>query len=283
MFMLMDGKATANEIKQQIKEQTDRMARKPVLKIILVGDNPASAVYVKNKIKDCQEVGIEAQLVHFDSHVPQKNVEYAIEAANRDENVNGIIVQLPLPKHMNEHELLNLVSPKKDVDCLTDINIGRLFTGKAYVKPCTPQGIIQLLNHYGVYLSGKKAVVIGRSNIVGKPMAMLLMERNATVTVCHTKTPNIADYTKDADIIVVATGHRNTLTANMVKAGCVVVDVGMNRDENGKLCGDVDFNNLVKKVGYITPVPGGVGPMTRAVLLENVMKLSLGLDKSSYL
>lgn len=281
--MLMDGKMVARQIKDAIKERLDKMEKKPILKIILVGDNPASAVYVKNKMKDCQEVGIEAQLVHFDEHVPQKNVEYAIEAANRDENVTGIIVQLPLPKHMNEHELLNLVSPKKDVDCLTDVNVGRLFTGKAYIKPCTPHGIIQLLNRYGVYLGGKKAVVIGRSNIVGKPIAMLLMERNATVTVCHTRTPNISDYTKEADIIVVATGHRNTLTADMIKPGCVVIDVGMNRDESGKLCGDAEFDKISKKAAFVTPVPGGVGPMTRAVLLENVMKLSLGLDKSSYL
>lgn len=275
MGEILDGKKLSEEIKSNIKNElteiyakTDKRCK---LAVVMIGDDPASAIYVRNKIKGCEQCLIESVSVKLDANITEKEVEKAIlNLVNSD--VNGILIQLPIPKHLDEKKLLSLIPLEKDVDGFSEQNVGRLVLGEDCLLSCTPNGVIELLKKYKISMKGKNAVVIGRSNIVGKPMSLLLLRENCTVTVCHSKTEDISFYTKNADIIVVAIGKAKFLKGNMIKQGAVIVDVGMDRDENGKLCGDVDFDECSKKTSYITPVPGGVGPMTIAMLLKNTLK-----------
>lgn len=274
---IINGKEVATLIKKMIAQKIEQNYIKagkqvPTLACVLVGDNPASKVYVANKEKACAMVGINSVVKKLPADATQEQVAEVISSLNEDKNISGILLQLPLPKHLDENALINLISPTKDVDGLTDLNLGRLFAGKHIVAPCTATGIIDLLDHYNLEIAGKRAVVIGRSLLVGKSVANLLEQRNATVTVCHSKTENLAEITRQADILVVAIGKPNYVTADMVKDGAVVIDVGINRLATG-LVGDVDFANVKDKTSYITPVPGGVGPMTIAELLQNTLTL----------
>lgn len=276
MATIIDGKLVSETLREQIKVDVAELINKhgivPGLAVILVGDNPASQVYVRNKHKACLQVGITSYQIEMPYDTTEEELLKRIEELNEDENVHGILVQLPLPKHINEDRVINAISPDKDVDAFHPVNVGRIMTGKYEFLPCTPSGIMSLLDYYKIDVSGKKCVVVGRSNIVGKPMALLLLERNGTVTVTHSKTQNLKDITKEADILVVAIGRPNYITSDMVKPGAVVIDVGINRLENGKLAGDVDFAAVSDIVSYITPVPGGVGPMTITTLLKNTVK-----------
>ncbi len=268
---IMDGKALATTIKATLRNLIPASGIKPpTLSVIRVGSDPASAIYVRNKMKDCAECGIVCHDVHLPATISELELMGQISQASFASD--GVIIQLPLPGHLNERRILNCLDPHQDVDGFTKMNIGKLWSDDMDfdTAPCTPYGIIRLLQEYNIDISGKYAVIIGRSDIVGKPMAALLLQRNATVTICHSKTQNLADICRQADILVSAAGKQNLVTADMVKDGAVVIDVGMNRDENGKLCGDVDFDAVVEKASFITPVPGGVGPMTRAMLLQNV-------------
>ena len=274
---IINGKEVATLIKKMIAQKIEQNYIKagkqvPTLACVLVGDDPASKVYVANKEKACAMVGINSVVKKLPANATQEQVAEVISSLNADKNISGILLQLPLPKHLDENALINLISPSKDVDGLTDLNLGRLFAGKHIVAPCTATGIIDLLDHYNLEIAGKRAVVIGRSLLVGKSVANLLEQRNATVTVCHSKTQNLAEITRQADILVVAIGKPNYVTADMVKDGAVVIDVGINRLATG-LVGDVDFANVKDKTSYITPVPGGVGPMTIAELLQNTLTL----------
>ena len=283
--MILDGKATAKKIKERLKEKIldykPIIGRAPKLVVILVGNDPASETYVRNKEKACKLVGIETETIRINADpeptagVWNYGVGYelkgVIEKANRDKDVDGILLQLPLPKELDPIEYINLIDPRKDVDGFTALNKGKLYTKQATSIPCTPFGIIKLLDEYGIDVSGKHAVVIGRSDIVGQPVAKLLLDLNATVTICHSKTTNLADIARTADIIVAAVGKPNFVTADMVKDGVVVIDVGINRTDDG-LCGDVKYDEVEPKASYITPVPGGVGPMTIAMLLENTFR-----------
>ncbi len=269
---ILDGKLTAQKVKQSLLEKIKKNVadgnRAPKLAVILIGENPASQVYVRNKIKDCEEIGIVSLPYIMPENTSEESLISIVEELNQDETVDGILVQLPLPKHIDERKVIETIDPKKDVDAFHPSNVGKITLGLDGFAPCTPQGVMRLLEEYNIEISGKNCVVIGRSNIVGKPMALLLLAKNGTVCICHSKTKDLAYHTKTADIIVVAVGKPNVLTADMIKDGAVVVDVGMNRVD-GKLLGDVDFENCKEKASYITPVPGGVGPMTRAMLLEN--------------
>ncbi len=269
---LLDGKLTAAKVKSNIAAQieNDKKAglRAPGLAVILVGENPASQVYVRNKIKDCGETGIESKPFILPETTSENELIEIIKRLNDDKSVDGILVQLPLPKGIDERKVIETISPKKDVDAFHPSNVGRITLRLDGFAPCTPAGVMRLLEEYNIDIAGKNCVVVGRSNIVGKPMALLLLAKNGTVTVCHSKTPDLASFTKSADILVVAVGRAKMITADMIKDGAVVVDVGMNRVD-GKLCGDVDFDGCKEKASFITPVPGGVGPMTRAMLLEN--------------
>lgn len=269
-MVLIDGKTVAQKVRDEVKEnvQKDDFIYPPHLTIIRVGDDPASATYVKNKTKASQEVGIEVEDIYF-TECTQKSLESLIENLNYEETVDGILVQLPLPSYLDSDKILNLINPKKDVDGFTDTNMGKLFANKKCTVACTPAGIMRLLDEYNIEIEGKKVVIVGRSNIVGKPMAALMLNRNATVTICHSKTKNLKEECLQADILIVAIGRPKFITADMVKEGAVVIDVGINRDENNKLCGDVDFENVAPKCSFITPVPGGVGPMTVAMLMKN--------------
>lgn len=274
---IIDGKAVSAEIKKTItkKIQDEYIAKErvvPTLACVLVGEDPASKVYVSNKEKACKACGLGSILKLLPTESTQEQVAKVIKKLNADENVSGILLQLPLPKHLNEKELINLISPVKDVDCLTNLNLGKLFSSSQKISPCTATGIIDLLDYYNIELDGKNAVVIGRSLLVGKSVANLLEQRNATVTLCHSHTRNLSEKTREADILIVAVGKANFVTSDMVKDGAVVIDVGINRLEKG-LVGDVDFNNVKEKAEYITPVPGGVGPMTIAELLKNTLIL----------
>ena len=274
---IINGKEVATLIKKMIAQKIEQNYIKagkqvPTLACVLVGDDPASKVYVANKEKACAMVGINSVVKKLPANATQEQVAEVISSLNADKNISGILLQLPLPKHLDENALINLISPSKDVDGLTDLNLGRLFAGKHIVAPCTATGIIDLLDHYNLEIAGKRAVVIGRSLLVGKSVANLLEQRNATVTVCHSKTQNLAEITRQADILVVAIGKPNYVTADMVKDGAVVIDGGINRLATG-LVGDVDFANVKDKTSYITPVPGGVGPMTIAELLQNTLTL----------
>ena len=269
--MILDGKALSDQIKDNLTKKVKNYLIKPCLAVIQIGNDEASNVYIKAKEKACHQVVINFIHVKFEEDTTEQEVINKIVELNNDTYVNGILLQLPLPSQFNQDILLNLINKNKDVDGLTDINAGLLFKGNGNLVPCTPLGIINLLKEYNIEISGKNAVVIGRSNLVGKPLAMLLLQNGATVTLCHSKTVNLKEFTKQADILISAVGKKDLITKDMVKDGVVVVDVGMNRVE-GKLYGDVDFENIKDIASYITPVPGGVGPMTVAMLLSNVVK-----------
>lgn len=275
MAELIDGRLVSAKIREQIKSDVlqfrNERSRDVGLAVILVGDNPASQVYVRNKHKACLEVGIESYQIEYPSDVSEEDLLNKINELNSDDMINGILVQLPLPKHINEKNVLNSITPLKDVDAFHPENVGRIMIGHYNLLPCTPAGIIALLDYYNVDICGKNSVVIGRSNIVGKPMSLLLLERNGTVTICHSKTNNLAEIARTADILVVAVGRAGFVTRDMVKDGAVVIDVGTNRNEEGKLVGDVDFNSVKDVASLITPVPGGVGPMTITMLLRNTL------------
>lgn len=277
---LLDGKAFAKEIqltlKAAIAQLEPKMGRPPGLAVLMVGDNPASAVYVRNKEKACQRVGINSLGQHFPENTTQAELEHAIAQLNQDERVDGILVQLPLPKHLDAISLLHCIAPHKDADGLHPVNLGKLVRGEAGLRSCTPAGIIRLLEQYDIPLEGKKAVVIGRSILVGKPISLMLLEKNATVTMAHSRTQDLRAVCRDADIIVAAVGIPNMITEDMVKPGAVVIDVGINRVETSsgkyKLVGDVAFESVSAIASYITPVPGGIGPMTVAMLLSNTVQ-----------
>ena len=275
MATIIDGKALSHKLKEQMKQRIEQLKQQginPKLVVVLVGDNSASQVYVRNKHKSCGEVGIESEVITMPEQTTQQELLEVVERLNQDETVDGILVQLPLPKQIDEKTVLRSILPEKDVDGFHPVNVGLLSIGDECFAPATPSGIIAMFQEYGINIAGKNCVVIGRSNIVGKPMAALLLKNNATVTICHSKTEDLASYTRRADVVIVATGRRHTLTADMVKEGAVVVDVGMNRNEQGKLCGDVDYEEVKEKASFITPVPGGVGPMTITELLENTIQ-----------
>lgn len=274
MAIIIDGKELSKKLKEQMKDRVAQMRQQgivPKLVVVLVGNNSASEVYVRNKHKACGEVGIESEVIKMPEETTQQELLDVVKGLNEDRTVDGILVQLPLPGQINEKVVLRSILPEKDVDGFHPVNVGLLSIGDDCYAPATPSGIIAMFKEYGIEIAGKHCVIIGRSNIVGKPMAALLLRHNATVTVCHSKTKNLGELTRQADIVIVATGHRHTLTADMVKEGAVVIDVGMNRNELGKLCGDVDFDEVKEKASFITPVPGGVGPMTITELLENTI------------
>lgn len=274
MANLIDGKAVSMAVKMRVKDEVSALKEKGVdcaLAVIIVGDDPASRVYVNNKKKACELCGIRSVEYALDAETTREELLSIIEKLNADKSINGILCQLPLPKHFDENEITQAISPEKDVDCFNCVNIGKMWVGEYTFKPCTPAGVMELLAANNIDVSGKNCVIVGRSNIVGKPMAALLLEKNATVTVCHSRTKNLAEHLKQADVIVAAVGKAKFITADMVKDGAVVIDVGINRNENGKLCGDVDFENVKEVASYITPVPGGCGPMTIAMLMENTV------------
>jgi methylenetetrahydrofolate dehydrogenase (NADP+)/methenyltetrahydrofolate cyclohydrolase len=271
MATRIDGKALAAKVKARAAEEAKGLARKPGLAVILVGDDPASRVYVTGKEKDCAECGFLSFEHKLPAETAQVELLQLIEQLNGDEDVDGILVQLPLPEQLNEEQVLNAIAPEKDVDCFHPFNVGRLVIGDPVFLPCTPAGVMEMLKEYDIPVQGKQCVVLGRSNIVGKPMGTLLMQADGTVITCHSRTPNLAKYTREADILVSAVGRVGLVTADMVKEGAAVIDVAMNRNAEGKLCGDVDFAAVEPKAAYITPVPGGVGPMTRAMLMQNIL------------
>ena len=269
---LIDGKAISAEIKAEAAAEAAELKAKgiePCLAVVLVGDNSASKVYVSNKQKACEAVGIKSVSHVLPGETTEEELLALIDELNKDANVHGILVQMPVPKQIDDRKVIMAISPEKDVDCFHPVNVGYLHTGAKGFLPCTPAGIIELIKRSGHSIAGKNCVIIGRSNIVGKPVAMLLMQENGTVTICHSKTQDLAGICRGADIIVSATGKVDTVTADMVKEGAIIIDVGMNRNAEGKLCGDVDFKNVKEVAGAITPVPGGVGPMTIAMLMKN--------------
>lgn len=271
----IDGKAIGQEIRKELKEEVASLVEQgcqPGLAVILVGDNPASQTYVKNKEKSSIEAGMKSELIKLPETVSEKELLLEVEKLNGDDTIDGILVQLPLPKHIDENKVIRAISPEKDVDGFHPMNVGKMLIGQETFLPCTPYGIMELLERTGVDIAGKHAVIIGRSNIVGKPMGQLLLQKDATVTYCHSRTKDLKKFTKQADILIVAIGMAKFITGDYVKEGAVVIDVGMNRDENGKLCGDVDFESAEKVAGAITPVPGGVGPMTITMLLKNTVE-----------
>ncbi|PRD70533.1 bifunctional methylenetetrahydrofolate dehydrogenase/methenyltetrahydrofolate cyclohydrolase FolD [Malikia spinosa] len=272
---LIDGNALSRQLRTQVAERVSALKAQgltPGLAVILVGENPASQVYVRNKVKACEDTGMHSVLEKYEASMTESELLARVEALNNDPSIHGILVQLPLPAHMDAQKVIEAISPAKDVDGFHIASAGALMTGMAGFWPCTPYGCMKMLESIGYSLKGKHAVVIGRSNIVGKPMALMLLQQNATVTICHSATPDLKAMTLQADVIVAAVGKRNVLTADMVKPGAVVLDVGMNRDEAGKLCGDVDFDGVRQVASYITPVPGGVGPMTITMLMVNTLE-----------
>ena len=268
---LLDGKKIKNEILDELRNEVNNLQEKPALAVIQVGDNEASNVYIKQKEKMAQYVGYQFHHIKLEDSITEKELLCGIDKLNKDVNIHGILVQMPLPSHIDMYRIQNAVLPEKDVDGLSDINTGKLFHGKDALYSCTPYGIMELLKRYNISVVGKHAVVVGRSNLVGKPMSIMLVNEGATVTVCHSKTKDLAKYTQDADILIVAAGKPKLITADMVKDDAVVIDVGITRLESG-LCGDVDYENVLPKCSYITPVPGGVGPMTVAMLGKNILK-----------
>ncbi|NUM36168.1 MAG: bifunctional 5,10-methylenetetrahydrofolate dehydrogenase/5,10-methenyltetrahydrofolate cyclohydrolase [Candidatus Brocadiae bacterium] len=277
MAILMKGKSLALRIQEEIQEKAKRLEPKPKLGIIMVGNNPASKIYVNKKKDALESTGLLFQMLALEESIPQRDLENHIEAMNQDPLIHGILVQLPLPHHICTQDILQKVSPQKDVDGFHPVNVGRLSMGmKPYAISCTPYGIIKLLEEYKISIEGKHAVIVGRSNIVGKPMASLLLNQNATVTLCHSKTTSLQSFCSQADILVAAVGIPKLIQASFVKEGAVVIDVGINRTTEGKLVGDVDFSEVEKKASYITPVPGGVGNMTVAMLLSNIVNLASG-------
>ena len=275
MANIIDGKAISaivrEEIAQKVVEYNERTGLRPGLAVVIVGTDPASQVYVRNKKKACEQVGFNSWVYELPESTTQEELNALVDKLNADSLVHGILVQLPLPKHLDEEQVVLRIKPEKDVDAFHPYNVGRITIGNPRFLPCTPAGVMELLHRYNINISGKECVVIGRSNIVGKPMALLLLAENGTVTVCHSKTRDLKEACKRADILVVAIGKADFVTADMVKEGAVVIDVGMNRNSEGKLTGDVDFDSVSKVASYITPVPGGVGPMTITMLLQNTL------------
>ncbi len=274
MAKIIDGKQISMQVKMQVKEEVQQLTEQQIsvcLAVVIVGNDPASRVYVNNKKKACDLVGIQSMEYALPEETTQQELLTLIEKLNQDKQINGILVQLPLPKGIDEKKVIETISPQKDVDAFHAVNVGKIMIGNYDFLPCTPAGCMDLIRSTGVEIQGKHCVVIGRSNIVGKPMSMLMLHENATVTICHSKTVNLKEVCQTADILIAAVGKANLVTADMVKQGAVVIDVGMNRLPNGKLCGDVDFQTVQEVAGYITPVPGGVGPMTIATLMKNTV------------
>ena len=275
MYNIIDGKLVSQSVKDSVKAEVEQLNAKGIevtLAVIIVGDDPASRVYVNNKKKACEYVGFKSLEYALPADTTQEQLMALVDELNKRDDVNGILCQLPLPKHLDEKAVIEAISYKKDVDAFHAVNVGKIMIGDYDFLPCTPAGVMEMLDYYDIDVTGKNCVVIGRSNIVGKPMAMLLLHKNGTVTITHSRTVDLKSVTNKADILVAAIGKAKFVGADMVKDGAVVIDVGMNRDENGKLCGDVDFDNAAPKCSYITPVPGGVGPMTIAVLMKNTLK-----------
>lgn len=275
MAILIDGKETARAVRGEIRDAVAAFTKEsgviPGLAVVIVGDDPASRVYVRNKHRACEEVGIRSDVHALPADTSEAELLTLVARLNADPTVNGILVQLPLPKHLDEEKVILAIDPAKDVDAFHPVNVGKIMIGNFTFAPCTPAGVMELLRHYNIPVAGKHCVIIGRSNIVGKPQAMLMLKENATVTVCHSRTVGLADITRTADILVAAVGRPGFVTADMVRDGAVVIDVGINRTAEGKLCGDVDFAAVSEKASYITPVPGGVGPMTITMLLKNTL------------
>lgn len=274
MANIIDGKAVSAQVKENIKAEAAELKAKGIeigLAVVIVGDDPASQVYVRNKEKACEYVGFNSYKYALPAETTEEELLALVDKLNNDDKVDGILVQLPLPKHLDDKLIINNIRPDKDVDAFHPVNVGKIMIGDYSFLPCTPAGVMELIHSTGVVVSGKKCVVVGRSNIVGKPMAMLLLHESGTVTICHSKTQDLKEVCSQADILVAAVGRPKMITADYVKEGAVVIDVGMDRDENGKLCGDVDFEDCKEKAGYITPVPGGVGPMTIAMLMKNTL------------
>ncbi|MBW8348071.1 bifunctional methylenetetrahydrofolate dehydrogenase/methenyltetrahydrofolate cyclohydrolase FolD [Bacillus sp. IITD106] len=272
---IIDGKEISNHIRAGLEQEVAKLTAegiKPGLAVILVGNNQASRTYVTSKQKSCKAIGMHSELIELPGNVEEHVLLNEIETLNNRDDIHGILVQLPLPAHISETKVIETISPSKDVDGFHPVNIGKMMTGQDTFLPCTPFGVLEMLKYMNLPIAGKHAVIVGRSNIVGKPAGQLLLNENATVTYCHSKTDDLASYTKKADIVVAAVGRAKMITSDYVKEGAIVIDVGMNRDENGKLCGDVDYDDVFDKAGYITPVPGGVGPMTITMLLYNTVK-----------
>lgn len=272
---VIDGVALSRQLREDVSKRATALTAKgvtPGLAVVLVGDDPASAVYVRNKVKACEQHGLFSTLDRMPATVSEAELLERIRQLNADPKIHGILVQLPLPAHIDSHKVIESIAADKDVDGFHVANAGALMTGRPQFRPCTPYGVMKMLEAYDIPVSGKNAVVIGRSNIVGKPMALLLLEAGATVTVCHSKTADLVSHTKAADIVVAAVGRRNIVTGDMVKPGATVIDVGMNRNDEGKLCGDIDYQSVSAVAGYVTPVPGGVGPMTITMLLVNTLE-----------
>ncbi|WP_430232332.1 bifunctional methylenetetrahydrofolate dehydrogenase/methenyltetrahydrofolate cyclohydrolase FolD [Nitrosomonas communis] len=272
---IIDGNTIARKIRAELKIRAENLAKEgiqPGLAVILVGDDPASGIYVRNKAKACRESGIRSEVYNFPGKTSQETVLQQIHALNANPEIHGILVQLPLPRHFESHRIIAAIAIEKDVDGFHPCNVGALVTGNALFFPCTPYGVMMMLKEHEVLIEGQHAVVVGRSNIVGKPMSLMLLEKGATVTICSSKTRNLAEHTRNADILVVATGKPRMIMAEMVKSGATIIDVGINRMEDGTLCGDVDFMSIKEKAGYITPVPGGVGPMTITMLMSNTIE-----------
>lgn len=272
---IIDGKALAAKVKDGVRQEAAQLPRKPGLAVVLVGDDPASRVYVTSKRKDCEECGFYSEEYALPAETTQKELLDLVAGLNGREEIDGILVQLPLPRGLDEREVLLAIDPAKDVDCFHPYNVGQLTIGAPVFQPCTPGGVMEMLRAYGVDPAGKRCVVLGRSNIVGKPMALLLLHAHGTVAVCHSRTPDLKELAASADILVSAVGKAGLVTADMVKEGAVVIDVAMNRNEAGRLCGDVRFEEAAERAAYITPVPGGVGPMTRAMLMKNTLTAAM--------
>lgn len=269
--VLMDGKTLAKKIKEEVRCEVEKLSSKPGMAVILVGENPATRVYVDGKTRDCRQCGIYSEEYAMPEESTQQEVLDLIRVLNEREDIDGIMVQMPLPEHMDAQEVLRAVRPDKDLDCVHPYNLGQLMLGQEAFYPCTPAGVMRLLDEYGIDPDGKTCVVVGRSSIVGKPLAMLMVQRNATVTISHTRTQDLQEKCRMADILVTAAGQVGLITGDMVKEGAVVVDVAINRNERGELCGDVIYEEALAKASYITPIPGGVGPMTRAMLMQNAL------------
>lgn len=278
MYQIIDGKKVSQKVKDELKIKVEKLKESgifPGLAVIIVGNDSASRVYVNNKKKACEYIGIRSEEYALPEETTEEELLALVKELNEKKDIHGILCQLPLPKHINEETILNSIDPKKDVDAFHPVNVGKIMIGNFDFLPCTPAGVMELIEETGIDLTGKQCVVVGRSNIVGKPQAMLLLHKNATVTICHSKTKDLKEVCKTADILVVAVGRAKMVDESYIKEGAVVIDVGMDRDENGKLCGDVDFESACKKASYITPVPGGVGPMTIATLMKNAVTAAI--------
>lgn len=282
MAQIIDGKSVSKQILEEVRQEAERMAaagKRPGLAVIIVGEDPASKVYVRNKERACEQCGFYSEIHRLPEDTPEAELLGLIARLNITPEINGILVQLPLPKHIHEGRVIEAIAPNKDVDAFSHVNVGRVVVGDYIFAPCTPAGVVELIDRGGMDIKGKHCVIIGRSNIVGKPLALLMLHRHATVTICHSRTENLADITRQADILVAAVGRANFVTGDMIKPGAAVIDVGINRLPDGKLCGDVDYEAAEKVAGMITPVPGGVGPMTIAMLMKNTLAAAAAASK----